>query len=77
MTIDDTGARNTETVKARWVINNIISTGLIARGVGVAYIYSVIPTLFPGIFPVSSRGMGGLLHGRIHDSPPAPRRRRR
>lgn len=32
---------------------------LIALGVGVAYVYSLIATLFPGIFPASFRGMGG------------------
>ncbi|MBA3564826.1 MAG: cadmium-translocating P-type ATPase [Gammaproteobacteria bacterium] len=31
---------------------------LIALGVGVAYVYSLIATLFPGIFPPSFRGMG-------------------
>jgi Cu+-exporting ATPase len=34
---------------------------LIAMGVGVAYIYSMVATFFPGIFPRSLlRGMGGL-----------------
>ncbi|MFZ3208953.1 MAG: heavy metal translocating P-type ATPase [Geobacteraceae bacterium] len=32
---------------------------LIALGVGVAYSYSVVATLFPGIFPPSFRGSGG------------------
>src|SRR5690625_4755524 len=32
---------------------------LIALGVGVAYVYSVIATLFPGLFPASFRGAGG------------------
>ena len=32
---------------------------LIGMGTGVAYIYSVIATLFPQIFPESLRGMGG------------------
>jgi Cu+-exporting ATPase len=32
---------------------------LIAMGTGVAYVYSVVATLFPGIFPESFRGMGG------------------
>jgi Cu+-exporting ATPase len=32
---------------------------LIAMGTGVAYLYSVVATLFPGIFPVSFRSMGG------------------
>lgn len=32
---------------------------LIATGTGVAYVYSVIATLVPGIFPASFRGHGG------------------
>jgi len=32
---------------------------LIALGTGTAYIYSLIAVLFPSIFPVSFRGMGG------------------
>lgn len=32
---------------------------LIAMGTGVAYVYSVVATVFPGIFPESFRGMGG------------------
>lgn len=32
---------------------------LIALGTGAAFIYSVIATLFPQVFPVSFRGMGG------------------
>jgi heavy metal translocating P-type ATPase len=32
---------------------------LIALGVAVAYLYSVIAMLFPGLFPSSFRGMGG------------------
>jgi P-type Cu+ transporter len=32
---------------------------LIAIGTGVAYIYSLVATLFPGIFPASFRGMSG------------------
>jgi Cu+-exporting ATPase len=32
---------------------------LIAMGTGVAYAYSVIATIFPGIFPESLRGMSG------------------
>jgi Cu+-exporting ATPase len=31
---------------------------LIAMGTGVAYVYSVVATLFPGIFPASFRSMG-------------------
>ncbi len=34
---------------------------LIAIGTGVAYIYSVVATLAPGIFPESFRGHGGLV----------------
>jgi Cu+-exporting ATPase len=32
---------------------------LIAIGVGTAYVYSVVATLFPGLFPESFRGHGG------------------
>jgi P-type Cu+ transporter len=32
---------------------------LIGMGTGVAYVYSVIATIAPGIFPASLRGMGG------------------
>ncbi len=32
---------------------------LIAMGVGVAYTYSAVATILPGIFPPSMRGMGG------------------
>jgi Cu+-exporting ATPase len=32
---------------------------LIATGTGVAYVYSLVATLFPGIFPESARGSGG------------------
>ena len=32
---------------------------LIALGIGTAYVYSVIATLFPGIFPAAFQGMGG------------------
>jgi Cu+-exporting ATPase len=34
---------------------------LIALGVGVAYVYSVIATLFPDVFPHSFRGHGGTV----------------
>ncbi|MFQ5684813.1 MAG: HAD-IC family P-type ATPase, partial [Candidatus Binatia bacterium] len=34
---------------------------LVAMGVGTAYVYSVVATLFPGIFPESFRGPGGLV----------------
>ncbi len=34
---------------------------LIALGTGVAWIYSVVTTLFPEIFPASLRGMGGAV----------------
>jgi len=33
---------------------------LIAMGVGVAYFYSAIATILPGIFPAAMRGMSGL-----------------
>jgi P-type Cu+ transporter len=33
---------------------------LIAMGTGVAYLYSLIATVFPGIFPASFREMGGV-----------------
>lgn len=32
---------------------------LIATGTGVAYLYSLIATLYPGLFPASFRGQGG------------------
>ncbi|MCB0330852.1 MAG: copper-translocating P-type ATPase [Bdellovibrionales bacterium] len=32
---------------------------LIALGVGVAYVYSVVAVLFPGLFPETFKGMGG------------------
>jgi Cu+-exporting ATPase len=34
---------------------------LIGLGVGVAYVYSVVATLFPGFFPDSFRGPGGVV----------------
>jgi len=34
---------------------------LIALGVGVAYVYSVVATLFPGLFPSSVRGADGTV----------------
>lgn len=34
---------------------------LIAMGVGVAYIYSLIATIWPGLFPASFRGHGGTV----------------
>ncbi len=34
---------------------------LIAIGVGTAYVYSLIATLFPAIFPESFRGLGGVV----------------
>ncbi len=34
---------------------------LIGLGVGVAYVYSVVATLFPGIFPTSFRGADGVV----------------
>ena len=35
---------------------------LIAMGIGVAYVYSVVATLAPGILPASFRGMDGAAH---------------
>ncbi|MDQ2783203.1 MAG: haloacid dehalogenase, partial [Actinomycetota bacterium] len=34
---------------------------LVAMGTGVAYVYSVVATLVPGIFPDAFRGMGGTV----------------
>ncbi|HZK77040.1 MAG TPA: copper-translocating P-type ATPase [Candidatus Kapabacteria bacterium] len=34
---------------------------LIGLGIGVAYLYSLIATLFPGIFPAAFRGAGGTV----------------
>jgi Cu+-exporting ATPase len=34
---------------------------LIAVGTGVAYLFSLVATLLPGIFPASFRGMGGVV----------------
>ena len=34
---------------------------LIGLGVSVAYIYSIVAVLFPGIFPAAMRGMGGAV----------------
>lgn len=34
---------------------------LVAMGTGVAYVYSVVATLVPGIFPGAFRGMGGTV----------------
>ncbi len=34
---------------------------LIAMGIGVAWLYSVIATVMPGIFPADMRGMGGAV----------------
>jgi len=43
------------------VTRNLNMFTLIAMGVGVAYIYSVVATIFPGLFPPSlRRGMGGM-----------------
>jgi Cu+-exporting ATPase len=41
------------------VTRNLNMFTLIALGVGVAYSYSVVGTIVPGIFPESFRGMGG------------------
>jgi Cu+-exporting ATPase len=41
------------------VTRNLNMFTLIGLGVGVAYIFSVVGTIFPGIFPASFRGEGG------------------
>jgi Cu+-exporting ATPase len=41
------------------VTRNLNMFTLIGLGVGVAYIFSVVGTIFPGIFPPSFRGEGG------------------
>ncbi len=41
------------------VNRNLNMFTLIATGVGTAYLYSVVATLFPELFPVSFRGQGG------------------
>jgi P-type Cu+ transporter len=41
------------------VTRNLNMFTLIGLGVGVAYVFSVVGTVFPGIFPVSFRGEGG------------------
>src|SRR6202030_911755 len=41
------------------VTRNLNMFTLIGLGVGVAYIFSVVGTLLPGIFPASFRGQGG------------------
>ena len=49
------------------VTRNLNMFTLIAMGTGVAYVYSAVATLLPGIFPPTLRGHGGgagLLRGR-------------
>src|SRR6266853_5118136 len=41
------------------VTRNLNMFTLIGLGVSVAYVFSVVGTIFPGIFPVSFRGQGG------------------
>ncbi len=41
------------------ITRNLNMFTLIAMGTGVAYVYSVVATLFPGIFPPSFRGEAG------------------
>ena len=41
------------------VTRNLNMFTLIALGVGVSFLYSIVATLFPGIFPYSFRGDGG------------------
>src|SRR2546422_3101752 len=43
------------------VTRNLNMFTLIAMGVGVAYVYSVIATLIPGLFPPTFRGHGGAV----------------
>ena len=52
------------------VTRNLNMFTLIAMGIGVAYVYSVVATFAPGIFPPAFRGTrraGGLFRGRQHD----------
>ncbi len=46
---------------ASLVSRNLNMFTLIGLGVGVAYLYSVVATLVPGIFPASARTMGGAV----------------
>jgi Cu+-exporting ATPase len=50
-------ARGWESIATRWL--NMFT--LISIGVGIAYAYSVVATLAPGIFPRSLRTMGGMV----------------
>jgi hypothetical protein len=44
------------------VVNRSLNMfSLIALGTGVAYVYSVVATLAPGLFPPAFRGMGGAV----------------
>ncbi len=44
------------------VVNRSLNMfSLIALGTGAAYVYSVVATLAPGIFPAGFRGMGGVV----------------
>jgi len=50
-------ARGWQSLKTR----NLNMFTLIASGVGVAYVYSLLATVVPGIFPASQRDMHGLV----------------
>ncbi len=50
---------------------------LIAIGIGTAYVYSVMATLAPGIFPASFRGHGGGVPVYFEAAARAPRARAR
>ncbi|MBP2292710.1 heavy metal translocating P-type ATPase [Azospirillum rugosum] len=46
----------------RSVVNRSLNMfSLIALGVGVAYVFSLVATVLPGLFPPSFRGMGGVV----------------
>ena len=46
-------------LRSRCVTRNLNMFTLIAMGTGVAYVYSVVATFAPGIFPDAFRGHGG------------------
>jgi Cu+-exporting ATPase len=43
------------------ITGNLNMFTLISLGVGIAYTYSLVATLFPGLFPLSFRGEGGAV----------------
>ena len=45
----------------RWSRRNLNMFTLIAMGTGVAWLYSVVATLAPGLFPAAFRGMDGAV----------------